>query len=500
MKLESIIGLEIHVQLKTKSKMFCGCQNGVEAPPNSAICPVCMGHPGTLPVPNKAAIDMGAIAALAINCTIGEESKFDRKNYFYPDLPKGYQISQYDKPIGVDGYVEVQSQKLKVKSRVGIIRLHLEEDAAKLIHGADGKHSLVDFNRAGTPLAEIVTKPDLRSPAEAKTFLHALRLILRYCNISDADMEKGQLRCDANISLRPLDKKDRFFTKTEVKNMNSFKSVERALEYEIQRQTKLWENHTPPTVQTTRGWNDEKGITEEQRLKEEAHDYRFFPEPDIPPLRFTKEYVERMRAKIPELPRAKHKRFIDQFDMDPTDIAVILEDKKLADWTEQTIGELREWLVALEGEGTEEERWERDHKRLVKLVTGWITTKLFKLMNETKTTSANIPITPENFAEFITFIYQNKINSTVAQEVLEAMFKEKAEPHHYIEEKKLAQVSDEDAIGTIVTEVLDEQAEAVATYKKGKHGALQFLIGQVMKKMKGKANPIIVEKLLKKSL
>ncbi len=511
MKLEPIIGLEIHVQLKTKSKMFCSCPNGVEAPPNSAICPVCMGHPGTLPVQNKAAIDMGVIAALALHCTINPESKFDRKNYFYPDLPKGYQISQYDKPVGVDGYVEVSAKG--GKSRVGIIRLHLEEDAAKLIHevnhpelveGSPGSRrapfTLVDFNRAGTPLAEIVTKPDLRSPAEAKTFLHALRLMLRYCNISEADMEKGQLRCDANISLRPLDKEDRFFTKTEIKNMNSFKSVERALEYEIQRQTKLWEKHTPPKIQSTRGWNDEKGITEEQRVKEEAHDYRYFPEPDIPPLRFTKEYVERMRAKIPELPAAKHKRFIDEFDMDPVDIAIILEDKHLADWTEHAIGELREWLVALEGEGTEEEKWNRDHKRLVKLVTGWITTKLFALMNEAKITGANIPITPENFAEFITFIYQNKINSTTAQEVLTAMFKEKAEPHHYIEEKKMAQVSDEDTISDVVHDVLEEQIEAVETYKKGKTGALQFLIGQVMKKMKGRANPVLVEKILKKNI
>ncbi len=510
MKLEPIIGLEIHVQLKTKSKMFCSCQNGVEAPPNSAICPICMGHPGTLPMPNKTAIDMSVIAALALNCTINEESKFDRKNYFYPDLPKGYQISQYDKPIGVDGFVDAG------KKRIGILRLHLEEDAAKLIHvvnqfdpptggkGDSGRRrdhaTLIDFNRAGTPLAEIVTKPDIRSPADAKKFLHALRLILRYCTISEADMEKGQLRCDANISLRPLNKEDRFFTKTEIKNMNSFKAVERALEYEIQRQTKLWERHTPPKVQFTRGWNDKKGITEEQRLKEETHDYRYFPEPDIPPLRFTKEYVERMRAKIPELPQKKLQRFIDQFDMDPMDAAIIVEDKQCADWTEQTIGELRTWLTALEGEGTEEEKWERDRKRLVKLVTGWITTKLFKLMNETKTTGANIPITQENFAEFITFIYQNKINSTIAQEVLEAMFKEKAEPHHYIEEKKLAQVSDEGAIADVAKSVLADNAEVVATYKRGKMGALQFLIGQVMKKMKGRANPVLVEKILKKLL
>ncbi len=493
MKLEPVIGLEIHVQLKTKSKMFCSCQNGVEAPPNSAICPICMGHPGTLPVPNKTAVEMGVMTALALNCTINEESKFDRKNYFYPDLPKGYQISQFDKPVGENGFFYFG------KERLGIIRLHLEEDSAKLMHTADGKHSLVDFNRAGTPLAEIVTKPGLRTPAAAKTFLQELHLMLRYCGVSDADMEKGQLRCDANVSLRPIGK-DTFYAKTEVKNMNSFKAVERALAYEIERQTALWEKKTPPKIQTTRGWNDEKCITEEQRTKEEAHDYRYFPEPDIPPLHFTKAYTERLRAKIPELPAAKRKRFAEQFDMDPVDTAIIIEDKHLADWTEQAIGELRTWLVALEGEGTEEEKWERDHKRLVKLVTGWITTKLFKLINEQKVTGAHIPITPENFAEFITFIYQSKINSTTAQEVLTAMFKEKAEPHHYIEEKKLAQVSDEGAIRDVVRDVLEEQSDAVATYKKGKQGALQFLIGQVMKKMKGKANPIIVEKLLKKLL
>lgn len=493
MKLEPVIGLEIHVQLKTKSKMFCSCPNGVESPPNSAICPTCMGHPGTLPAPNKTAIDMGVLAALALNCTINQESKFDRKNYFYPDLPKGYQISQYDKPVGENGFFYFGTERL------GIIRLHLEEDSAKLIHSSDGKHSLVDFNRAGTPLAEIVTKPDLRTPAAAKAFLQELRLTLRYLGVSDADMEKGQLRCDANVSLRPVGK-DTFYAKTEVKNMNSFKAVERALAYEIERQTKLWEKKTPPKIQTTRGWNDEKNITEEQRTKEEAHDYRYFPEPDIPPLHFTKEYITRTRAKIPELPGAKRKRFADQFAMDPVDTAIIIEDKKLADWTEQTISELREWLVALEGEGTEEEKWNRDHKRLVKLVTGWITTKLFKLMNETHTESDAIPITPENFAEFITFVYHNKINSTTAQEVLEAMFNKKAEPHHYIEEKKLAQVNDEDTIRRVVAEVLEEQSEAVTTYKNGKTGALQFLIGQVMKKMHGKANPAIVEKLLKKSL
>ena len=498
MKLEPIIGLEIHVQLKTRSKMFCACPNGVEVPPNSAICPICMGHPGTLPVPNKTAIDMAVMTALALHCTINEESKFDRKNYFYPDLPKGYQISQYDKPIAVNGSLTVGKQE------VGIIRLHVEEDAAKLLHTADGQYSLIDFNRAGTPLIEIVTKPDLRTPAEAKKFLQALRLTLRYCNISDADMEKAQMRCDANISLRPRAEKmnngDIFYTKTEVKNMNSFKAVERALAYEIERQTKLWENKKRPNVQSTRGWNDAKGATEEQRTKEEAHDYRYFPEPDIPPLHFAQPMIDELRAKIPELPEAKQRRFIEEFSMDPADAAIIIEDKALAGWTEHTIMELRSWLIALEGEGTEAEKWEHDRKHLVKLVTSWITTKLFSLMHAAGTNGAQLPITPENFAEFITFIYHNKINSTTAQEVLEAMFKKKAEPHHYIEEKKLAQVSDEGAIATIVAEVLDEQTEAVATYKKGKQGALQFLIGQVMKKMKGKANPSIVEKLLKKGI
>ncbi|MBI4276713.1 Asp-tRNA(Asn)/Glu-tRNA(Gln) amidotransferase subunit GatB [Candidatus Uhrbacteria bacterium] len=507
MKLEPVIGLEIHVQLKTKSKMFCSCQNGVETPANSAICPICMGHPGTLPVPNKQAIEYAVMAALALHCTIAEETHFDRKHYFYPDLPKGYQISQYKNPLGERGKLEINSQKPEARSQkqstIGITRVHMEEDAGKLIHAADGSNALVDYNRAGTPLIEIVTEPDFRSPEEAKSFLEELKRIMRTIGVSDADMEKGQLRCDANISLRPEGDK-KFYPKTEVKNMNSFKAVERALAYEIQRQAKLWEAGTPPTTLETRGWNDAQQQTEEQRTKEEAHDYRYFPEPDIPPLKFGMQNaelrIEEIRRKLPELPQAKRKRFIEQYDMDPSDALILTEDKTLADWTEHVLTELRAWLVSLEGAETEEERWHAGKKKLVKLTTGWITSKLFALHNASGAAWSDLKITPENFGEFISLLSTGKVNSTVGQEVLGAMYRDGVDPSSYIDEKKLAQMDDVATITEAVESVIGGEEKVVAEYKAGKTAALKFLLGKTMRALGGKANPTQIEKILKQKL
>ncbi len=366
-----IIGLEIHVQLKTKSKMFCACDNsGEDKSPNTTICPVCMGHPGVLPVPNKRAIEYAVLAALSLNCGILDFSKFDRKNYFYPDLPKGYQISQFDKPIGRQGYLEISptpslplekgegkggsssalisalNQRQSASTKIRLARVHLEEDAAKLLHMAS---TYIDFNRSGTPLLEIVTEPDIRSPQEAKIFLQELRLIMRYLGITSADMEKGHLRVDANISLSPLGPISPIGPigpinpKTEIKNLNSFKAVERALEYEIIRQTKLFEKGKPPKYQSTRGWNETKGITEEQRIKEESHDYRYFPEPDTPPLNLI-EFREMLKNKIPELPAAKRQRFQDEYGFNASDAKILTDDLHLANYTEKVISELYEWV------------------------------------------------------------------------------------------------------------------------------------------------------------
>ncbi|HEX9664462.1 MAG TPA: Asp-tRNA(Asn)/Glu-tRNA(Gln) amidotransferase subunit GatB [Patescibacteria group bacterium] len=507
MQYEPIIGLEIHVQLKTKSKMFCGCDNtGENQPPNTTICPICLGHPGTLPVINKQAVDWSVMAALAINCQIPQISKFDRKNYFYPDLPKGYQISQFDLPIGLEGFLEIEIDgQLK---KIGLRRLHLEEDAAKLIHGKN--ESLVDFNRSGTPLMEIVTKPDIRSPREAKIFLRELRKITRYLEVSEADMEKGHLRCDANISLRPLEVDDEFYPKTEIKNINSFRAVERALEYEFQRQTRLWDEKNPPRQQSTRGWNDDKQITEEQRLKEESADYRYFPEPDLPPLRFEADSIQLISTSLPELPAAKKKRFIEMYGFTADDAQILTDEKELAHFTEQVISELKEWLSTLEkSEKLDQEKvwprrqrrgWQKNKKELVKLTAGWLISKLFKLLNENNLSIKQSKVTPENFAELISIIYQGKINSTVAQQVLEEMFAKGSDPSQIIEEKGLEQVSDESQLEKIVNHVIANNPDELAKYKAGKTALFQFFVGQVMKETKGKANPEVVAKLLKKKL
>ncbi|MFC1687511.1 Asp-tRNA(Asn)/Glu-tRNA(Gln) amidotransferase subunit GatB [Patescibacteria group bacterium] len=508
-KLETIIGLETHVQLRTASKLFCRCDNDVDdKEPNTQVCPVCMGHPGTLPVPNKQAIEWAVLTALALNCKIATYSKFDRKSYFYPDLPKGYQISQFDEPIGIDGHLMVTVGGREY--RVRIERLHLEEDAAKLIHSQGEKTSLVDFNRAGTPLIEIVTKPDIPSPEVAKAFLQELRLIMRYLNVSYADMEKGQLRCDANISLKPVPNdfqraKKKFdlkgdiitlFPKTEIKNLNSFRSVERALKYEIQRQTKLWGENKPPMTEMTRGWDEKKLATAAHREKEAINDYRYFSEPDIPPYEFSQKFIHDVRDKMVELPHEKRKRFEEQLGIKPSEANTITDDKYIADFTEETISELRAWLIALEEvEGTEKEIWEKYKTKLVKLVISWITSRLFTLLKKQNTTIKQAKITPENFAELMTLIYQRRINSTNAQVILEKMFLSGKDPSNIMETEDLGQIAGDD-IGGYVDEVIKEFPQQVEQYKAGKTNVLQFLIGHVMKKSKGKADPEAVNDLI----
>ncbi|MFA5133962.1 MAG: Asp-tRNA(Asn)/Glu-tRNA(Gln) amidotransferase subunit GatB [Patescibacteria group bacterium] len=510
MKLEPVIGLEIHVQLKTKSKMFCSCSNrGEYEPPNTTICPICTGQPGVLPVINKEAIKMGVLASLALNCKINEVSKFDRKHYFYPDLPKGYQISQYDKPVGEHGFLEVDvpTKEGTKTAKVGITRLHMEEDAAKNTHSADGSYSLVDYNRGGTPLAEIVTEPDIKSPAEAKIFLQELRKIMRYLGVSDADMEKGQLRCDANISMReyvePGENEEwalQFNPKTEIKNLNSFRAVERALEYEIKRQTQAWEETGEPiNFQSTRGWDDAKGVTYEQRTKEEAHDYRYFPEPDLPPMNLA-EIKEEVRHSLPELPRARKYRFMAEYGFSPADAEILTEDTFKANYTERVVSELISWLMALPNiEGTETEIWEKYGVKMAKLVSGWFINKLGGLMAQNAVDIRTLKITPENFAEFITIVYNNKISGPNALKLLEIMMQTGGDPSQIMEEKDLSQGGG-DELDAIIEKVIAANPKAVADYKAGKEASVMFLVGQVMKEAKGKADPGAAKEALVKKL
>ncbi|RJR31644.1 Asp-tRNA(Asn)/Glu-tRNA(Gln) amidotransferase subunit GatB [Candidatus Parcubacteria bacterium] len=513
MKLEPIIGLEIHVQLKTESKMFCSCDNsGEDKPANTTICPVCTGHPGTLPAANLQAVKWSVMAAAALNCEIPTFTKFDRKHYFYPDLPKGYQISQYDKPIGIKGYLDIESDQAgtkKGKRRINITRLHLEEDAAKNFHSPDGRETYVDYNRAGTPLMEIVTEPDLRSSEEAKTFMQELRLIMRYLNISDADMEKGHLRCDANISLSQTDGNKngskKLNPKTEIKNINSFNAVKRALDYEISRQTKLWQEGNPPKVQSTRGWDEDKGMTEEQRTKEEAQDYRYFPEPDLPPIKFYETDsaidVEKIKRELPESPQQKRKRFSEQYEMPADQARIITEDKLLASYTEAVISELTSWLAdSGEMEGTAEEIWEKNKGKISKLAAKWITNRLLFYLNRDNIKISDCKISAENFAEFITIVYGNRINQTTAMKILDEMYQTGKDPSDVMEENDFAQIDDLAKIKEAVKKAIDANPLQVKQFKAGKVTIIQYLIGQVMKETKGKANPKIVRELLEEEL
>ena len=498
MTYETIIGLEIHLQLKTKSKMFCGCSNDAEEQaPNSLVCPICLGHPGILPTINEEAVHQGMAIAMALNCRINLHSKFDRKNYFYPDLPKGYQISQFDEPLAEDGYLMLQTNHHKVK--IGIERLHLEEDAAKNVH-RDGR-TLVDFNRGGTPLAEIVTRPDFHSAQEAKDFLQELRLIARYLGVSDADMEKGHLRCDANISLRPSGD-NRFYPKTEIKNLNSFRSVFKALEYEAQRQQILWESSNPPQLTETRGCDDDKEVTREHRTKEGSSDYRYFPEPDLPPLDISPETIKEVKNSLPELPTARRARLAEEYGLSIDDVNVLVNNKYWAEYYEEVMSELRAWLFKADGAklGTKAaQAWQENKIKISKLAYGWLTSELFKLLPGDFKFS-DLKISAENMAEFLSLIYNKQVNSSAAQKLLMQMFITGDDPSYLMEKLDLGQIEDAATLEDLVIKVIMMHPEQVAEYKNGKSALLKFFVGKVMGESGGKANPEKVEEILKKKL
>ena len=480
------IGLEIHVELNTQSKMFCSCVNDPnERHPNVNVCPICMGHPGVLPVINEEAVRKVIKTGLALNCKIPEYSKFDRKNYFYPDLPKGYQISQYDKPLSVRGFLKLDGRKIR------ITRVHLEEDTGRLIHPEGMDYSLIDFNRAGVPLMELVTEPDITSAKEARRFSEELQLILRYLDVSDADMEKGQLRVEVNVSLAKTEKPG---TKVEIKNLNSFRAVEGAIDYEIKRQSEILESGQK-VVQETRGWDENKRETKSQREKEEAYDYRYFPEPDLPLLCHSKELIDEIKADVPELSQARRERFKKEYRLLDKEVEVFVFNKKLGEYFEKTMSEFRNWIKDIEMK----KAVKRDEfLRLAKFCSNYIITDLQGLLKGADVASDNFKITPENFAEFITLIYKGKISSKMAKIVLKEMFFTGADPSQIIEAKKLVQITDKAEIEKIVKEVISKNKKAVQDFKKGKRAVLQFLVGQVMLASQGKANPEIVNKIFEK--
>lgn len=470
MRLEPVIGLEIHVQLKTASKLFCACDNrGELLAPNTTICPICVGHPGTLPSPNRRAVEYGILLGLALNCKIAPRLKFDRKHYFYPDLPKGYQISQFDEPLCADGFFEFDGVRVRIE------RSHLEEDAAKSFHQGDS--TLIDFNRGGTPLMETVTHPDFKTPQEARFFLQELRALVRALGISEGDMEKGHLRCDANISLRPVGE-EKLYAKTEIKNINSFRSVERALIYEIKRQTELWEAGTPPADSSTRNWNDVKHITEESRTKEAAHDYRFFPEPDIPPFDLSAT-VAALADSLPELPAARRARFMREYGFTAAAARQLIDAEDLASFAEQVMSEL--------GDPT---------PRTAHLVSGWLLTKYLGTLNELGRLFTPQTISPENFAEFLSLVSTNKLNSTRAQQVLRIMIERGADPSHVMEEMG-AVAEAENSCDERVRQVVADFPKQVAEYQAGKVAVLQFLVGQVMKKTGGSSDPVEIAQAIR---
>ena len=475
MTYEIVIGLEVHAQLLTKSKMFCSCSaDYANAPPNTHVCPICLGMPGVLPTINKKAIEYTIMTALALGCTIPEYTKFDRKNYSYPDLMKGYQISQYDAPISKQGWLFIDSNGTKKK--VNITRVHLEEDVAKSWHRGD--YSLIDINRSGVPLMEIVSEPEIGSPEEARDYLIKLHSILRYLGVSTGNMEEGSFRCDANISIRPLGSK-KLLSKVEVKNMNSFKAVSQALEYEGKRQIKVLEEGGQ-LVQETRGWIDEKGITVTQRSKEYADDYRYFPEPDLPPLILDRAWIEEIRAKLPELPEARRDRFMVQYGLPLYDANILTGSRTMADYFEN--------CVKLMDSGR------------TKMVSNWLLGDFSRLLNATNTEIENAKIKPQHLVEMLNLVDNGTISGPAAKAVFEEMFYSGKRASDVVMEKKLSQIGDATEIRNAVRRAISENAKAVTDYKAGKEQALTFITGQVMKITKGRANPTMVTEILLQEL
>ena len=478
LKYDVVIGLEVHVQVKTESKMFCSCRNKYGEEPNTLVCPVCMGYPGAMPVPNRKAIEKTILAGIMCSCDIAEFSKFDRKSYFYPDMSKNYQISQYDLPFCNKGEIYIHGKGFSGNDledkNIGITRIHLEEDAAKSTHFP--KNSGIDYNKGGIPLMEVVSEPDMTSADEAYAYLTALKQIMRYGNISDCDMEKGQLRCDVNISLKPCGQEE-FGTKIELKNLNSFRAIHRAIDYEIERQAEILDDGGSMN-QETRGWNDDRGKTYLMRTKESAHDYRYFPEPDLLPIIFTDEDIYEFKKNIPELPEAKKNRFIDEYNLTNFDAEVLTAEKTVADF------------------------FDKGAKLTTtpKLLANWIISELLRELSAANIGIADSKITPESLVEMIELINKKTISGKIAKTVFVEMFETGKAPTAIVKEKGLVQVTDESAIEAFVDQAIADNPSQVEEYKSGKMAVLQYFVGQVMKLSRGKANPQAVIKLLKEKL
>ena len=477
MKYEIVIGLEVHVQIKTKTKIFCSCSTEFGQPANANTCPICLGMPGTLPVLNKQFLEGAMKACLATHCSIAPMNRFARKNYFYPDLPKGYQISQFEEPLGLKGYINICTNGTKKK--IGITRIHMEEDAGKLIHGENlgspGK-SYVDFNRTGIPLCEIVSEPDLRSSEEARAYLGELKSILEYTEVSDCNMEEGSLRCDANISLRPEGQKE-FGTRTELKNLNSFKFVQKAIDYEVDRQSRVLEQGDK-VLQETRLYDSVRGETFSMRTKEEAHDYRYFPDPDLVPVVIDKTWISKIQKSIPELPEQKRERFIKEYALPEYDTGVLISSQSLANYFERCASQFSK----------------------PKIISNWVMGDLLRELNKNNQQLGECPVSPDDLVKLLKLIDGGLISGSTAKIVFEEMFRTKKDPSLIVEEKGLKQITDDKAIEQMVEGVLQNNLNQVEEYKNGKEKVLGFLVGQVMKESKGKANPGTVNKLLKEKI
>lgn len=478
MKYEAVIGLEVHTELQTKTKIFCSCRTSFGADPNTNVCPVCLGLPGVLPVLNKKVLEYAVRAGLALNCEISRFSKFDRKNYYYPDLPKNFQTSQFDLPICEHGYLDVEVEG--EKRRIRITRAHMEEDAGKLVHHGtsitDSDYSLVDYNRTGTPLLEIVSEPDMRSAKEAVAYMEKMRAILQYVGISDCRMEEGSLRCDANVSVRPVGQKE-LGTKTEIKNINSFKGVERAIEYEAMRQAELLEDGGK-VVQETRTWDEKEGVTKSMRTKEEANDYRYFPEPDLVPFTVSDEYIENIRKSLPELPDARKERYMKEFGLSSEDAVFMTNDKATADYFEAAVAA------------------SADPKACV----NWLMGEFASQLSTDGIEIAKAPVSAENLAALLKLISKGTISGKIAKKVFATMWKEGGNPEEIVKAQGLVQISDTAELSKLVDEVVGKNPKAVEDFKAGKKKAVGALVGQIMKATKGKANPRVINELLNKKL
>lgn len=471
---EAVIGLEVHAQMQTETKIFCGCSTKFGSGPNTQTCPVCIGMPGVLPVLNSRALEFAVRTGLATNCKISPYSRFARKNYFYPDLPKGYQISQYERPICEHGFIDI-SVDGKTR-RIGITRIHMEEDAGKNIHEGTGNYSFVDLNRTGVPLMEIVSEPDIRSPKEASEYMKKLRTVLRYLGVCDGNMEQGSLRCDANVSLRPVGQKE-FGTRAEIKNINSFRFVEKAIEYEIKRQMKVL-GDGGKVVQETRLWDSSRGITESMRSKEEAHDYRYFPEPDLVPIVVDQKWTDGIRASLPELPDLKIKRFVTELGLPEYDASLLTEEKPVAEWFEE--------VVRAGGQP--------------KAASNWMMGDLMRYLNEENKQISDCPIKPEQLAAMLRLIDDGTISGKIAKTVFDEMYRTGKAPEIIVQEKGLVQITDSSEIEKAVDDIISKNQNEVARFREGDEKLLGFFVGQAMKATKGKANPKMLNDLLKKKL